>query len=471
MAAFEFFWTGLLYQSDYSLSRGKSSPLTPRALWILGYSLFIWMTIGNVISVINPDLCVTAIVLLIAGMMIRLRAMPNDAWFWRIGFGLVLGLGYLAKAVMFPAGFLFVLASLTKWRRWRSWLRVGVVVLVFLSVAAPQIVLLSQVKSRLTFSDAGKLAYAWYTYDLPIRNWQGDEPDSGKPLHPTRKLYEAPAVFEFNGPIRASYPPWQDPSYWNDGMRPRFDARRIAKHTGQQIGLLIPLLWQPKSWFIGMFLILLGANFRATSNGLVSCWYLILPGAALLGMYTLTFITYRYLPSWLILLWAALLFAVRMRGQLAGTLLYRRLTELIALALISAIAYGVYGQFRDGREDDATPEYATAEGLRKVGLPLGTKIGTIGFDNDAHWAYLAGYSVVAEIESSEECSFWSASPSVQSDVLKAFANAGAGIVVANAGAAIHSSSGTSLITLKNCARPDSSWRRLEGSPNLLHISR
>ena len=471
LAAFEFFWTGMLHRSEYSFAGGESRPLTPRTLWILGYSLFIWMTIGAMISVVNPDLCVAAIVWFIAGIVIRIRAAQDDAWRWRIGFGLALGVGYLAKAVMFPAGFIFLLASVTDWRRWRSWMRAGVVLLVFLGVAAPQIILLSKAKGRLTFSDTGKLAYAWYDYDLPGNNWQGDEPGSGKPQHPTRKVHDAPAVFEFNGPIRGSYPPWQDPSYWNDGMRPRFDVGKVARHTEQRLGSLLAMLLQPKSWFIGIVLILLGANFRATANGLVSYWYLILPGAALLGMYTLTFIAYRYLPPWLMLIWAALLFAARLRSQNADSVLYRRLTELIATALIAAIAYGTYGQFRYGCEGDATPEYATAEGLRKLGFPPGTEVGAIGFDNDAHWAYLAGYSVVAEIESNEECAFWAASPSVRSDVLRAFAGAGAGAIVANAGGSVKSTSGASAATLKNCARPDDGWRQLEGSPKLVYIEK
>jgi|SRR5208282_240809 len=469
LAAFEFFWSGLLNRLESRFVPRESEPLSPRTLWILGYSLFIWMTIGSLLTVINPDLCVAAITWLIAGILIRLRTMSNDAWLWRIGFGMALGIGYLAKAVMFPAGIVFVVSSMKAWRERRSWLRTGVSVLVFLCVAAPQIVLLSHAKERLTFSESGKLNYAWFNYDLPIHNWQGTEPGSGVPLHPTRKLHDGPAVFEFNGPLRASYPPWQDPSYWDDGIQPRFDIRKVASHTEQRVRSILGMLTYPKYWIIGMVLILLGANPRATANGLASYWYLILPGAALLGMYALTFVTYRYLPPWLMLLWAAVLFGVRMRSQLAESAFYRRLPDFVAIVLISAVAYGTYGQFHHGRDDDATPEYATAEGLQKIGLEPGAKVGAIGFDSDAHWAYLARFSVVAEINSNEECAFWSASPSVQSDVLNAFARAGAIAIVANAGGAITSTSGTSALTLMNCARPDNGWHRLDGSPNLVYL--
>jgi hypothetical protein len=382
---------------------------------------------------------------------------------------LSLGFGYLAKAIMFPAGFVFVLASLTAWRCWRTWLRIGVVLLVFLSVAAPQIILLSRAKGHFPFSETGKLNYAWFNYDLPYRNWRGVPQGSGIPLHATRKLHDAPAVFEFNGPIQGTYPPWQDPSYWNDGMQPKLDVRRVAKHTEERIGGLLGMLAQPKSWLIGMVLILLGADPRATASAIASYWYLILPCAAVLGAYAVVTVEFRYLPPWLILLWAAFLFGVRLRVNFADTRIYRMLPWFIALALVSAIVYGAYGQFRHGLHNDATQEYVTAEGLQQLGIAPGTKVGAIGFDNDAHWAYLARLSVVAEVNSDEECAFWSASPSVQTDVLKAFARAGASVIVANAGGAIRSTTGTSALALQNCVRPIDGWRRIEGSPNLIYL--
>jgi hypothetical protein len=323
LAAFEFLWSGLIRHSEYRPARGNAIPLSPHALWTLGYSLFIWMTIGPLISVINPDLCVAAIVWLIAGIVIRLRATQDYGWAWRIGFGLSLGFGYLAKAIMFPAGFVFVLASLTAWRCWKTWLRIGVVLLVFLSVATPQVILLSQAKGHFTFSDTGKLNYAWFNYDLPYRNWRGVPQGSGTPLHATRKLHDAPAVFEFNGPIQGTYPPWQDPSYWNDGIQPKLDVRRVVKHTVERVGRILVMLAQPKSWLIGVVLILLGTDPRATANAIASYWYLILPCAAVLGAYALVTVEFRYLPPWLILLWAAFLFGVRLRGNFADTRVYR----------------------------------------------------------------------------------------------------------------------------------------------------
>ena len=41
-------------------------------------------------------------------------------------------------------------------------------------------------------------------------------------MHPTRQIMTHPPVFEFDGPVPGTYPPWTDPSYWNEGVHPRF---------------------------------------------------------------------------------------------------------------------------------------------------------------------------------------------------------------------------------------------------------
>jgi hypothetical protein len=470
LAAFEFFWSGLARRWRPPSDSAHYAGLRPVTFWLLGYSLFIWMAVGTLLSMINPDLCVAALVLLIAGILVRLHAMEGDAWGWHAVLGVALGVGYLTKSIMFPAGFLFIVASLRSWPASKKWLPAGVALLTFLGVAAPQIALLSSTKGRLTFSDSGWLNYAWRTYDLPLRNWQGHD-GNGTPLHPTREVYRNPDVFEFNGPIRATYPPWQDPSYWNAGMRPRFDFGQVARHTEARVIELFGLLTVPKYWLAAMVLILLGADLAATARGVVSCWYLILPGAAVLAMYALTCVEFRYLPPWLLLLWAGFLFGVRLRGRLANSWMYRGLAGLVAILLLAATAYGAYGQWRHGREDDATPEYATAEGLRKMGLPSGTKVGAIGFDNDAHWAYLDRFYVVAEINADQACTFWSAPAPVQRAVLETFAKAGARAVVANAGGGIKSTDGASLAVLKSCSRVEDGWQRIQGSPNLVYVFR
>lgn len=234
IAAFEFFWAGLLQIRKLALERGgrTGTALSSRQMWALGYSLWIWLVVGDIIAEINPDLCLATSVLLSAGLLIRIAMVPGARRSLYIWFGIALGIGYLVKAILFPMALVFLgLMVVTVGARPVENRRkdFGLALLFFVLIVAPQITRLSVSKGRFTFSDTGKLVFAWCNYDFPLRNWQGEPAGSGRPAHPTRKLYARPAVYEFNGPLRASYPPWFDPSYWNEGLFACISARRSYK--------------------------------------------------------------------------------------------------------------------------------------------------------------------------------------------------------------------------------------------------
>jgi hypothetical protein len=467
IAAFEFFWTSVLQARQLTGDRlGLTSPsLTSAQMWALGYSLFIWMVVGDLITAINPDLCMTTMILLDAGIFVRIADGQRDRrslYFW---FGVCLGVGYLVKAILFPMGLVFLAMMIVVCRReLRERISsFALALLMFVAIASPQIILLSRAKGRLTFSDTGKLNFAWYTYGLPLRDWQGEPAGSGTPVHPTRKIYDHPAVYEFNGPIRSSYPPWYDPTYWNEGLSPVLRLAVVAKHALHETFEAGLNLVEPKAWAVGMFLILLGCDVGETLLGIAACWYLLATSAIAFGLYCLTLVQSRYLSPWLILIWGAVLGGVRLRRKTAP--LYGPLTTLGSFALVASIGYLVYGESVHGFHNDASAEYATAEGLQKMGLRPGENVGAIGFDNDAHWAYLARLNIVAEINTDETCLFWSEPATVQAEILGKFAQAGASAVVVNAGGGIRSTSGMPLGELATCARPGPEWRKIPGSPN------
>jgi len=124
-----------------------------------------------------------------------------------------------------------------------------------------------------------------------------------------------------------------------------------------------------------------------------------------------------------------------------------------------------YAGFIHRFPSDATPEYVTAEGLLRMGVQPGAKVGAIGFDNDAYWAYLARVDIVAEINTDETCLFWSEPPQIQSQVLEKFRQTGASVVVANTGGGVKTTSRTVPFDLAGCSRPVAPWRNIDGSPN------
>jgi hypothetical protein len=467
MASFEFFWSRVVRLARIWVGRTDISSLPVSALWILGYAAFTWEAAGSLIALVTPDLCVTAVVLLAAGLLLQFHAadQPLGTYAW---FGAVLGIGYLTKSVMFPMAFVFLAISLASQPRKRA-ARLALALAVFLAVAAPEIVLLSHAKGHLTFSDTHKMSVPWSTYGLSNRNWQGQPPGFGVPAHPTRKIYEHPEVFEFNGPIRASYPPWFDPSYWNEGMQAPFGLGTIAKHAARNAIRILSYFAMPKVWLIGVLLMLLSVKPGATLAAVSRWWFLVAPSVVVFCLYALTFAEYRFMPAWKILVWAAILAGLRVSVRRASLPAYRWLAVVVAFVMLASVANGIRGEYFAGRPDDATPEYQTAEGLRKMGLQTGDKVGIMGFDNDAIWPYLAGFSVVAEIDTRDVCDFWSAPPPVQADVLQRFRLAGARAVVANNGGSIKSTTSPTPADYLTCGRPWAGWDQIDHSANHVYF--
>jgi hypothetical protein len=467
IAAFEFFWTSLLSRREMSLQglRLESVAIPSASMWILGYSLFIWLTVGDLVLLINPDLLVTTSALLAAGLLLRMEISGGGRKALYVELGFCLGLGYLAKAILFPMAFVFLAMMIAISGRplRRNGGRIALAVLIFAAIATPEIVLLSHSKGRITFSDTGKLNLAWFNYQLPYRNWQGQPPGTGTPVHPTRKLFDHPAVYEFNGPLRSSYPPWFDPSYWNEGLSPKYRPGIVVRHALHELTILGRMLLHPTAWLVGMLLIFLGSDVKETLKRIAVYRHLILIAACALGLFCLTVVQGRFLAPWELMIWGSFLAGVRLRPGVAPAC--RWLAALVSLALVAAVGYMVYGESIHGFHNDASAEYAIAEGLLKMGLQPGEKVGAIGFDMDAHWAYLGRLNIVAEIGTDETCLFWSEPPAVQTQVLEKFLQAGASVVVANTGGGIRTTSRPEPLDLAGCSRPGAGWHKIEGSPD------
>lgn len=474
LAGFEFFWSGLL--TAEALNRAPSRregplPLPTSALWILGYALFIWLTVGAIIGVLGPDLCVATVALFVAGLLVRIKTSNavttgKSLYIW---LGVALGLGYLTKAVMFPMALVFLGITLFLRLNWRNVANVGLALLIFASIAVPQIIVLSRVKGRVTFSDSGKLTFAWSNYDLPIRDWQGQPAGSGLPLHPTRMVYAHPQMFEFNGPIRASYPPWYEPSYWNEGMSPKFSIDLVFRHFVRNATSILLDFTRPRTWLVGVILLLFICEPSATIRGVFQYWYLIVPSVSVFAAYSLTFAEFRYMPAWLLMVWASVLAGLRLRPGLASLPIAKSIAISVAAVMVASIANGLYGQCKSVRHDDASVHYSIAEGLTRLGVRRGDKVGAIGFDNDAHWAYLDGLMIVAEIGTGSVCDFWNASAVDKSDVLHRFAQAGAMAIITNEAHNFKSTSRDAPFDFAACSHPDPGWHRIGNTEDYVYF--
>ncbi|HEY0098831.1 MAG TPA: hypothetical protein VGB76_07745, partial [Pyrinomonadaceae bacterium] len=196
----------------------NGSHTLPAWAWLaFAYALFVWTSLSmNRVARTSPDVLVSALVFNASALLLRIR-MRRAGWLTFALFGLTLGVGYLSKTFMFPLAFVFLAVSLFAGGNVRRAVpRVALALFVFLAVSAPFVVALSRAKHRLTIGDTARLNYAWHVNrTTPFIHWQGDAAGAtGTPTHPTRKLFDSPAVYEFAAPVSGTYPPWYDPTYW-----------------------------------------------------------------------------------------------------------------------------------------------------------------------------------------------------------------------------------------------------------------
>lgn len=420
-----------------SFVRERTKSALPDWIFILlSYSIFAWigLEIGTVFD-ISPDLAVIGCCCWTAGALIRARSTGSMRSFALLGFAL--GFGYWVKTILFPLGFVVLFVAYLWNRSDRRWVRgIALSGLLFVATASPFIILLSWQKGRFTFGDSGRVNYAWAVSPRSFtRNWQGAEPGSGVPAHATRQLLAHPAVFEFDGPVNATYPPWADPSYWNEGLQWHFALR-------PQIEVLVPnlrgelrlLLRDKPEIVVGIAIIaLLGGQLWL--GALRELWPLVAVSLVGMGLYLPLVENDRYLGGFLLVLFVTMLSAARLRpdAQKAGVCVGIAVFGMMTLAIADFTV-------RVATHHMAIPNtgpYSTASDLRvakrleQIGVGPGTKVAIIGDGTGAYWAYLAKARIVAEIMGMNHGvqDFWNSPPEVQQRVYDLFRSAHAKLVV------------------------------------------
>jgi 4-amino-4-deoxy-L-arabinose transferase-like glycosyltransferase len=426
----------------------------PEWAWVvIGYTLFIWSSLELItVRYVTPDMCVAAFVYLAAGLIVRIRR-GVSGWLTFVILGAVLGFGYLAKAAMFPMAFVFLGVSLfamgdVKRGIWR----VAVAAVVFLLVSSPLLIALSWSKGRVTFGDTGRLNYAWYVTDIAGIYWQGEPEWSGKPRHATRKVLTEPEVYEFGTPVGGTYPLWYDPSYWNEGLTPRFDLRRqievLISGFKFHFYFLFPLALRG-SIALGLFILLYmtGRGWRILKD-VAASWFLLMPAVAAFAMYSLVHVEERFIGSFIVLLFVGLFSGVRLADWQGA----RRLVACVMIIIVVMFgltvglssARAAYMSMRDViREESANMNVQVAEGLKEIGAQRGDKVavlntsiglpgylGNIRSSDNMRWARLARMQIVAEVFSREDKNnFWKVDDAARRRVIGAFAQAGARMIV------------------------------------------
>ncbi len=450
---------GAFASFDFLLRRVSRGWLTR----VAGYCVATWALVELVTtSGVSPDMAVAAFVFLAMALLAGIAQGDTRARSFLL-LGAILGLGYYAKAPLFPLAFVcLALTLLSPAGIRRTFPKTLLAGLMFAVVASPLVLLLSGQKHRLTFGDSGALNYAWYVDGATYRHWQG-EPLGGRseiaprwtkgpvstgiPAHPTRQILVSPPVFEFDGPPQGTYPLWADPSYWNDGLRAPFDTKQQLRKIAVNSNFLYSLLLNVH----GMQLFRNGQWYRMFSPVLLAVWLalfwkvrptwrtlnrlhrlLLLFPAAALGMYLLVYCEPRHVAAFVAVLYLGL-FAT-LEHRLPGTRGVHR--NLAAAALLGALAVTTGAStVRFAIEPSSGFEAReVASGLEHMGIAPGARVASLDYSNhrNVRWARLARARIVAEMyldAYAPQGAYWRLEDAARARVLAAFRHAGASIVV------------------------------------------
>ena len=458
-ASFELFLKELILEREAASESAKRClPVSPRTVWIWGCIFFLWASyywLGPVW--VTPDLCVAMLVYLATALLFRIRR-GRCNWLVFAGLGVLLGLGYLAKAAMFPLSFVFLFSAFWLSRRagasfWVAGFRTLLAAAVFSFFAAPLILALSAAKGRATFGDSGRINYTEYIDGATKTvHWQGEPSSTGKPAHPTRKIFSDPAVYEFAYPIAGSYPPWYDPSYWYEGVSPHFMWKGQLWALFRAANLYLKIFSKSGAlWVVLAAIWVAGKKALRWGSSASGTWLVFLPSAAALGMYSLVLVEFRYVAPFALIL---LIWTLERIGIVVGAepQLMKRFHLVVVLAPALAAGWAATHDLYDVVRNEPNEPWVVAQKLHEMGIPAGTDVGHIGAGTGAYWAHLAGVRIIVEIPRTEQSRFIAADTARRQEVLALFTSVGASAVITRNG---------------DVANPAEGWRPIPGTHHFI----
>jgi hypothetical protein len=403
------------------------------ALSTFVYGLFLWTSYEFIyVPRVTPDALVMLAGLAAAACCYGIGENPGSRWRYA-ALGIVLGLGYWVKAAMLPIGVLFLLVIWIsppgRAMRRRNLILAGATLAV---LAAPLILALSLMAGKLTFGESGRLNIAWLNMNIGsyLGFWEGP-PGAGIPEHPPRILNREPLVLEFNGPIRATYPLWYDPAYWNAGLKVRVSPALLLAASIRDFKTMREAVTakQVLNWGLAIMALVRLIYWRRRWTGGKNLW-LLGWGIVALAVYLPVFFEPRYQGAAILFLWVAAygLLVDRKALRYQQVVLFAVGLSLCAPVLRDAWDRPRYiRQILAGRAHPDQTLRAAAQ-LRSAGLRPGDAIATVGYSFDAGYARVAGLHIVAQVREADE--WWKVAPPARETIEDAIRKTGARALVA-----------------------------------------
>lgn len=424
LLCFEFFLDRLLaLLADRFSGSAGGQELPDWAWWTLGYVVFLVVSLKLItLSTDTPDMALAALLFLAGGLLIDIAILPADT-FRHATFGVVLGVAYLTKSVMFPLSFVYFAASLFARGGWKKPdLRAVAGLAAFLIVSSPFVIALSRAKGHLTFGETGKIAY--------LAQVTPPQPAAGFPHH-IKQLFVNPAVYEYDTPFASAYPAWHDSSYWWAGVTVRFSLHDQLRVIARSAASYFHLLSVEKEWIAGLMVLAIFAGaWSAHAKTWLALWFLWIPSVAMLALYSLVLVESRYVAVAMATVWISL-FAALPWGKI-------NVVPNLGLAVVLAIAITSSGSLI--REEvpnmaacmrpPAHAQWIAAKQLRSLNLQLGDDLAVLGHTTIGdYWAHLAGFRIVADVPLEEVQAYWKATPEKRLEISSVLASVGVKAIV------------------------------------------
>ena len=442
LASFEFLWEKIRWSHAPAVET-KTVQMPDWLWWVLGYLLFIWITLSFIeMWSVTPDMLMASFVFLAAGLIAQIRA--GDANFRNFLYlGLVLSLGYLSKTFMFAMALVFLAISIIVIRRKTNSLPYVLGATgIFILISLPFILLISEKKGKFTIGEAGTVTYVRYVNGIPFPHWQGDPIEGIVPTHLSRMVHQSPAVYEFGEPVGGTYPISTDPSFWYEGIEPRFDFGGLLGRLSASGVVYAELFLQRQGIFFACVLALymMGQRQKYPFEETLRRWALVIPAVVAFGLYATVLVEDRYVGAFILLFWADILANIQVPDLGKNRSWLKSLGLIASIGLMANIViFNLNGFNRLNQsleagvvEPVAAPArpLAVAQSLRDLGLKTGDKVGVIGYAYDSFWARLARVKIVSEMLETDAVEYWASDNILQQSVLQAFAGTGAKAVIA-----------------------------------------
>ena len=443
MACFDYFVRQVIKFAYVGGPERKNSGEQDWAWITIAYTLFLWASLQLIgLDDIYPEMLIAGFFYLACGLLLTIYS-ERASWKAFLALGVVLGLSYLTKSAVLPISLLILLIAWLLARHKTRYLMISAIA--FVAIAAPFIAALSSQKGRLTWGEAILYDYAVSANRIAHIHWQGDA--AMPAAHPTRKLFPAPATYEFRETFQGTFPPEYDISYWYEGVKPQFHFRR------QMEVLRVCLGWEFETvfrWLNGvllttLFLVLYesGCGWRILKD-ILRYWFLILPTLAAALFHAAIYYHPKYLAASFVVLLLCLFLSAASSPYLAksrllsgvAVLQFAVFLGLVGLPLMLHL-FGIHPFHARGPKTATYPEIA--QQAVEMGLRPGDEIASLNYSNTSGltmWAHLAHVHVIAEVHyhntwqpEEETVNFWKADPQTREKVMQKLAQTGARAVV------------------------------------------